>query len=203
MSNKAELFGDIAFKVHLISPKKSIFKEIPKLGLAIPGFLQYRNEMVDAQLVIKAIIYAFDRNSDLPNVYPDILERREKACEYAGLEAKDIDWASPIILNLALAYLYYQNNMLFVLLKSCENQFFMIQRTLTNIELDARDSKARAETLGKMKDLTENAEYYLKKIASLNQDIFGENKDVATMEAKKRDSDFQESIAEEIAKLAQ
>lgn len=201
-NQKDDLFNGIAFQVHKIPFTKNVLKELPKLGLSMRAFLEYKHSMLDTNKVIRAVIYAFDKNSGLLDIYPNVEERRRKACMYADLDENDVDWADESIQKLALAYLYFQSDRKFLLLSSYENQFFSIQKMLTSVNLDTRDDKARAEALVKMQELSKSAEFYIERIENLYSEIFGENKDVKGIELKKRDSDFQESIAEEIARLA-
>lgn len=201
-NQKDDLFSGIAFHVHKIPFTKNVLKELPKLGLSIKAFLEYRHLELDTNKVIRAVIYAFDKKSGLLDIYPNVEERRKKACMYAGLDEDDVDWSDEATQKLALAYLYFQSDRRFIMLNSYENQFFSIQKMLTAITLDTRDDKAKTEALIKMQELSKSAEFYIDRIENLYNEIFGENKDIKSLELKKRESDFQESIAEEIARLA-
>lgn len=171
MDYKQKEFSELMFAVHIVPDNKDLLKQFAILE----SYDEFHVDVtpLETNKVIRYIVYAFDRNTPLPD---DIIQRRIEAASLAGFNKRNNKFRKEVeevirgenanVNNMIIAYASIQANEDWMMYISYQES---LRKQLT--ELHNGDSGE------KTKDLITNTQNLQKAIAAVRKKMFKDDKD--------------------------
>lgn len=162
----------------VLTKYKSEFKKI------FGGLFKHRR--VDLEKIIKYIIYMYDLNSPMRELFPDMSIRKTECAILSGYDIeKDEKRLSKIfnledrdIVEMIFNYLKFQNHKTWAMLTTNEEVLWQYQQELLSPITDFRQDKEKLQALEIKSKLMNESDSIINRIKSYEDKIFGDDKEV-------------------------
>ena len=161
----------------------------------------FKHRRVDLEKLIKYVIYMYDKNSPMRDLFSDINIRKNECAILAGYDlskhekklTKIFNLTDKDIMEMLYNFLKYQNNKAWALLTSNEEGLWQYQKELLTPIVDFRQDKEKLQALEVKAKLMNECDMIVKRIENYEEKIFGDDDDIKNKIKQERTSP--ESIA--------
>ena len=174
-----ETFEDLFINVY--EQKNIIKKNLDKITDAFGLVVDIRP---DIEKLLKYIIYMYDKNTPMRELYQELQERKIECALLSGYSEKKDKTILEELYNLTdkraceliSSFLKYQNHKSWALLVSNEEVLWQYQQELKNPKTDFRQDKEKLEALEIKSKLMNECDSIIKRIEGYEEKIYGDDK---------------------------
>ena len=174
-----ETFEDLFINVY--EQKNIIKKNLDKITDAFGLVVDIRP---DIEKLLKYIIYMYDKNTPMRELYQELQERKVECALLSGYSEKKDKTTLEELYNLTdkraceliSSFLKYQNHKSWALLVSNEEVLWQYQQELLNPITDFRQDKEKLQALEIKSKLMNECDSIIKRIEGYEEKIYGDDK---------------------------
>jgi hypothetical protein len=182
-----EEFSAMAFNVFSVKPEKDLLEHFKKMNL-LKSFSLYKGAM--ANEVIRYVLYMYDKNSPLREMFPDLKKRKSEAALLAGLSGgarmkKVFDMKDEGVLDMIDEFVRHQNNRIWALIVSNEETFYEYQSSLIrNVTADKDMDTLKALQI--KSKLMDDCDTINARLEAYYRKLYGDNEELLAIVSKRQ-----------------
>ena len=177
-------FKNLRFPIHK-NMDKPLEIRVPELFDAFPELKELNR--TDRDAIILWVIFMYDKESPLIKKHRDLAARKKHASNLAGLTG-DKEYLDHIysfkdgdVMNFAIRYLKYQNNLTLSMLASCEYTFYEYQQKLFELVEDSKSDKDKNDAVLKKTKIIADSDDIANRIENYYRKLYVEDSIIETV----------------------